>query len=349
MNWQTQQIKKLKHFLNSKNMKKSNSQKISLGVFVVISTVLLIAMLYFIGNRQNIFGKTFKVSAVFNNVNGLQLGNNVRYSGINVGTVKSITMINDTSICVDMVLENKILKHIKKNAIAAIGSDGLVGSMVINIAPNSETSIPIIPGDTIVSYSRITTTDMLSTLNTTNENAALLVSDLLKITSAITAGKGTLGLLITDEEMAFNLKSTTSNLESMSLNADKTMTQIKNIITAINYDKSLIAVLLSDSISATQLKNIITNLETSSSGIDTLLFNVNKILLSANNGEGAINYMLNDSTLVKSISVTIKNLEASSTKLNENLEALKHNFLTRGYFKKLEKQKVKEAKKNRTN
>ncbi len=330
-------------------MKKSNSQKISLGVFVVISTLLLISILYFIGNRQNIFGKTFKISAIFNNVNGLQLGNNVRYSGINVGTVKGITMINDTSICVDMVLENKMLKHIKKNAIAAIGSDGLVGSMVINIAPNSEASTPLIPGDTIVSYSRITTTDMLSTLNTTNENAALLVSDLLKITSAITEGKGTLGLLITDEEMAFNLKRTTSNLRSMSLNANKTMDEIKNIITAVNYDESFAAILLSDSISATQLKNIITNLETSSRGIDTLMLNVNKVLLSANSGPGTINYILNDSTLVKSIDAIVKNLEISSVKLNENLEALKHNFLTRGYFKKLEKQKAKEAKKVRSN
>ncbi len=330
-------------------MKKSNSQKISLGVFVVISTLLLISILYFIGNRQNIFGKTFKISAIFNNVNGLQLGNNVRYSGINVGTVKGITMINDTSICVDMVLENKMLKHIKKNAIAAIGSDGLVGSMVINIAPNSKVSLPLIPGDTIVSYSRITTTDMLSTLNTTNENAALLVSDLLKITSAITEGKGTLGLLITDEEMAFNLKKTISNLRSMSLNANKTMVEIKNIITAVNYDESFAAVLLSDSISATQLKAIITNLETSSRGIDSLMLNVNKVLLSANSGSGAFNYILNDSTLVNSIDTIVRNLEVSSVKLNENLEALKHNFLTRGYFKKLEKQKAKEAKKVRFN
>ena len=69
-------------------MKTSNTQKFNLGIFVLLSTIILITALYFIGNRQNLFGKTFRISAVFNNVNGLQLGNNVRYSGINVGTVK---------------------------------------------------------------------------------------------------------------------------------------------------------------------------------------------------------------------------------------------------------------------
>ncbi|WP_111710028.1 MlaD family protein [Lutibacter citreus] len=325
-------------------MKKSNSQKISLGLFIVIGTLLLISILYFIGNRQNIFGKTFNVSAVFNNVNGLQLGNNVRYSGINIGTVKRITMQNDTAICVDMILEYKILKHIKKNAIAAIGSDGLVGSMVINIVPNHKASTQLKPGDTIKTYSRITTTDILSTLNSTNENAALLVSDLLKITSSITQGKGTLGLLITDQEMASNLKKTSSNLKSMSLNASKSMEEIKNIITAINYDKSLAGLILSDTVSAIQFKAIITNLEQSSEGIDTVVLKIKEVLLNATNGPGAINYFLKDSTFVEKIDSTMKNLEKGSIKLNENLEALKHNFLTRGYFKKLERQKAKEEK-----
>ena len=122
-------------------MKKSNSQKISLGLFIILSTLFLIMALYYIGNRQNLFGKTFKISAVFNNVNGLILGNNVRYSGINVGTVKNINMINDTTICVDMIIEDKFLKHLKKNVVAGISSDGLVGSMVINIAPKKDFSL----------------------------------------------------------------------------------------------------------------------------------------------------------------------------------------------------------------
>ena len=142
-------------------MKQSSAYKFNLGLFVIISTTILVIALYFVGNRQNLFGKTFKISAIFNNVNGLQLGNNVRYSGINVGTVKNIVMINDTTICVDMIIESSINKHIKKNAVAAIGSDGLVGSMLVNIAPGKESSEIVKEGDTIGSYSKISTDDIL--------------------------------------------------------------------------------------------------------------------------------------------------------------------------------------------
>jgi len=326
-------------------MKNSNSQKFNLGLFVVITTIILVAALYFIGNRQNLFGKTFKISAIFNNVNGLQLGNNVRYSGIIVGTVKSITMINDTTISVDMIIENKIQKHLKKNAVAAIGSDGLVGSMIVNIAPGKSSSVIIEPGDIIKSYSKISTNDMLSTLNTTNDNAALLISDLLKITTDIRESKGLLGMIINDSEMAMNLKGTTANLKTASENASTTMNELKNIITSINYDESFAAVLLSDSISAIKMKSILSNLDKSSGGMDSIMINLNDFILNVKKGEGALDYIVNDTVFVKNIDKTIENIKEGSIRLNENLEALRHNFFFRRYFRKLEKQKKKEEKK----
>lgn len=326
-------------------MKTSNTQKFNLGLFVILSTILLIIALYFIGNRQNIFGNTFRISAVFNNANGLQLGNNVRYSGINVGTVKNITMINDSTICVDMIIENKILQHIKKNAVAAISSDGLVGSMVINIAPGKEISATITPGDTIKSYSKISTNDMLETLNTTNDNAAQLIADFLKITTDIKEGKGTLGMLIKDPELATNLKQTISNLKTSSSDASITINEIKQIISSINYNESIAYTLLSDSISANKTKSIISNLDKSSGEINTVINNLNDFILDIKNSEGTLNYMITDTILVKNIDGTIKNIKEGSIRLNENLEALKHNFLFRGYFKKLERQKLREEKK----
>ena len=325
-------------------MKQSNTQKFSLGLFIVITTIALVTALYFIGNRQNLFGKTFRISAVFNNVNGLQLGNNVRYSGINVGTVKNITMINDTAICVDMIVEEKILKHIKKNAIAAIGSDGLVGSMIINIVPNKNESSPLIHGDTIKSYSKISTTDMLTTLNTTNENAAVLTSDLLEITTAIRKGKGTLGMLINNPNVALNLKETIANLKTASSNASTTINELKNIISAINYNESLAAVLLSDSISAVKLKSIINNINTSSDNINTVISNLDSVIVTIKNSKGTFNHVLNDTLLVKQIDTTVINIKESSIKLNQDLEALKHNFLLKGYFKKLERKNNKAKK-----
>lgn len=326
-------------------MKKSNSHKIKLGLFIIISSLFLIIALYFIGNRQNLFSKNFKISAVFNNVNGLILGNNVRYSGINVGTVKNIHMINDTTICVDMHIDYKFLKHLKKNAVAGISSDGLVGSMVINIAPEKEFAPPLNPGDTIKSYSKISTNDMLETLNTTNDNISLLTSDLLKITTSIKTGDGTLSMLINDPEMATNLKTTVKNLKTASSSASNSLNEFNKIIKSINYNESMAAVLLSDSITALQMKSIITNLDKSSTGMDASVSTINELLKSLKTSEGSLNYIIKDTLLVKNIDETVKNIKDGSLKLNENLEALKHNFLFRGYFKKIERQKAKEAKK----
>ena len=96
-------------------MRKTTNEKLKLGAFVIISLLIFVAAIYFIGQRQNIFAKTFSISANFNNVNGLIHGNNVRYSGINVGTVKTITMVNDSTINVLMIIEEKMVNHIHKN------------------------------------------------------------------------------------------------------------------------------------------------------------------------------------------------------------------------------------------
>ena len=323
-------------------MEKSNTQKIRLGLFIIISTFLLVTALYIIGNRQNLLGKTFEISTVFNNVNGLQLGNNVRFSGINVGTVKKIVMINDTTVCVNMVIEEEMLEHLKKNAVATIGSDGLVGSMIINIIPDKYGAQPIQHGDTIRSFSRISTNDMLTTLNTTNENAALLTSDLLKITRTINSSKGTLGLLINDPGMATNLQETLVNLKNASSGAVKTITKLNTIIDAVNYDESLAGVILSDTVAAGKMRSIIGHLDDSSLGVDSLITNLTALVESIKDSEGVLKFVLTDTVFVRNLDETMENIKTGSIKLNEDLEALKHNFLLRRYFKKLEKQQAKQ-------
>ena len=330
--------------LNSDIMKVTNKQKIRLGIFVILSVATLIYALYLIGKKQNIFGSTYYISAVFKNVNGLKLGNNVRFSGINVGTVRNIEMINDSTICVKMALEETILQHIKTNSLATIGSDGLVGSMVVNIIPGRGIADKLQPGDTLGSSKKVSTTDMMSTLSVTNQNAAELSKQLLEITSTINEGKGTLGLLVHDEEMGADLKATVSNLKSASKDVSEVVNEIQKVITAINYEESLIHVLIKDSVAAGQFRNIMSNLEKSSNDINLVISNLNDVILNVKEGEGTLNYMVNDTILVNDINETIQNVKEGSVLLNENLEAMKHSFLTKGYFKKQEKQRAREEK-----
>ncbi|MGO4917967.1 MlaD family protein [Maribacter spongiicola] len=322
-------------------MAKTKLENLRLGIFVVLGTILLLFAAYLIGNRQNMFSKTFEITAVFKNATGLQNGNNVRFSGINVGTVNGINMINDTTIQVRMVIQDNMRQHIKKNAIASIGTNGLVGSMLINIIPGLGTSSLISPGDELLSSNKIGTQDMMSTLSITNENAALLTADLLKISKTLTNGQGTLGRLLNDTLMANDLHKTLVNLKNTSHKANSTITHLNDIVGQLNFKESVADILFNDTISGEKIKNVIQNLETTSSEIDEMSKNLNLIISEINHGQGAISYLAKDSLFVNQLEKSMENIEQGTERFNENMEALKHNFLTRGYFRKLEKQEKK--------
>lgn len=324
-------------------MEKTASQKINLGLFVITGLIIFILAIYFIGDKQKMFGKTNHLEAVFNNVNGLQLGNSVRYSGISVGTVRGIEMINDTTIRVDMIIDKGIFPFIKKDAVATISSDGLVGNMIINIIPGEGNEASVEPGDLIRTINRIRTDDMLSTLNQTNENAAKLTQNLLKITNEIIKGNGTLSSLLNDSLMARDLGETMQYLKLTTKSASETVSKIDKIVASLDNKNNVLGV-IKDTAVANNLKNTITNLEKSTTEINKVVTNLNTTILNIKEGKGVLNYLANDPELVQKIDSTMTNLQAASIKLNEDLEAMKHSFLLRGYFKKQEKEKAKSNK-----
>ncbi|MFQ3173130.1 MAG: phospholipid/cholesterol/gamma-HCH transport system substrate-binding protein [Flavobacterium sp.] len=325
-------------------MKKTTSQKISLGLFVIIGLLIFVLATYLIGDKQKMFGKTSHLQATFNNVNGLKLGNNVRYSGVNVGTVRNIEMIGDTSIRVDMTIDKNIFKHIKKDAVATIGSDGLVGSMVISIVPGKGTALPAQPGDEISSQNRIRTDDLLNTFNKTNKNAAQLTENLLRITNEINDGEGTIGLLINDKTMASDLRITMNYLKKSSKKTSESISNLNRLIASLNNKDNVVGI-LKDTAVANSIRTIVNNLDDTSVEINKAVTNMNKTILNIKDGKGALNYLSNDPGLVQKIDSTMTNVNEASVRLNENLEALKHNFLFRGYFRKLEREKLREQKK----
>lgn len=318
-------------------MEKSTNQKIKLGIFVIIGSLFFIIAIYFIGNKKDMFNETIQISAVFKNVNGLQHGNNVRFSGINVGTVKKIIIVNDSLIKVDMLIEEDIASHIKKDAMASIGSDGLVGNMIVNIIPGKKSNEMVKDGDVILSENKASTDEILKTINSTSENAKLITDNLVKITNQINSKKGTIGMLINDTVMSDDLKQTIYNLKVTTQSTSKSMDNLNKIINDLNNKDNVVGA-LKDTITGRKIKMIIVNLEKSSEQI-------NKTITNLKDGKGALNYLSNDPKLVKQIDSTMVNLNQASSKLNENLEALKHNFFFRGYFKKQEKAKAKAAKK----
>ena len=327
-------------------MKSNSGQNLKLGILIVAGLTIFTLGVYFIGNKQNLFGDSIMLSSVFKNVNGLQLGNNVRYSGVNVGTVKNIKFLNDTAICVDMLIDRESGNLIKHSSLATINSDGLVGSMVLNILPNSEVSSRTIKeGDTLESLSQVATADMLNTLNQTNENAALLTADLLKITNSINAGEGVLGDLLKNETLAQNIQESAANLNETTNSAREGLNKINRILNAVDYENSVAGLLLSDSTAQKSFSSIIEDLKTTSSQIKEISSDLGEFSNSLNSEKGALNYVVKDTSFVNHLDESMQNIEEATFRFHQNMEALKHNILFRGYFRKLERQKAREERK----
>lgn len=319
-------------------MAKQNTNHLKLGVFVTAGLVLLIIGIYNVGSRQSMFAETIQLSAVFGNVQGLQSGNNVRFNGINVGNVSSIEFKSDTSIQVNFEINIEAAGFVHKDAIATISSDGLVGNMILSIDPGNR-NLPIVEsGDEIKSYSRISSNDMLNTLNVTNENAALLTSDLLKITEKILNERGTFRMLLTDTILTENILKTSDNIRISSQTLVNTSYQLTNLVSKLNEGEGLIKYLTEDSSAVNQLSQMMQGLEHAGLELKQTATTLSQYMQGLKDAEGAINTLAYDSAMANDLKESLRNINQGTARFNENMEAMKHNFLFKKYFKKKSKE-----------
>jgi phospholipid/cholesterol/gamma-HCH transport system substrate-binding protein len=205
--------RKKDHTLNPIKMKKAAGNKVRLGILVSIGIVLFIIAIYYIGQRQQLFSATFRISGIFYDISGLQVGNNVRFSGINVGIIEDIRQITDSTVRVDMRIVEETRKFIKKNAIATIGSDGLMGSKLVLLFPGTSGEAMLTNNDTIETAQAVSVDDILFSLKITSDNAALITTNLAIIMQSIREGKGTLGKLLMDSILAVNVDKALVNIQ----------------------------------------------------------------------------------------------------------------------------------------
>lgn len=323
-------------------MKTSGKRTLQLGFFVILSTVILVITVYLIGQKKDIFSNTINLRVKFGNVNGLQAGNNVRLSGINVGSVLSVVIQNDSTIEVTIRIREDVRLHIKQNAIATIGTDGLMGNMLVNISPGKGDAQIVNDGDLLQTYSRIKTDDILKTLTTTNENAALLTSDLLEIVQEIKQGKGTVSYLLNDTSLRQQVFITVSNLKRATAQTNEVLSQLNQISTSVKVGNGLAGWVINDTTTQVKIKSTLEGLETASLKINSSIDNLNQMLSDLGEGEGAIPALMKDTAMANDLRITLKNLNVGSGKFSEDMEALRHHFLFRKYFRDKEKEKKKE-------
>jgi phospholipid/cholesterol/gamma-HCH transport system substrate-binding protein len=206
----------------------SSKFKISLGIFIVVGLGLFVLAIFVIGKQKNLFDPVFTLNARFNNVSGLQVGNTVRYSGINIGTVDNIAIVNDTTVQVTMLIKQDVQKFIKTDSEAAIGSEGLIGDRILTISNGGVDAKSVKNGQLLATNEPVETDAIMQSLEITAGNAALMSEDLSEIVNKINSGNGTLGRLINDEKIANNLDATIGNLKTSSKKLDENMEAAKH-------------------------------------------------------------------------------------------------------------------------
>jgi phospholipid/cholesterol/gamma-HCH transport system substrate-binding protein len=218
-------------------MKTTASQKIKIGLFTIVGLTVLIAIIFLIGNKRNLFSSTFDVYGTFKNVNGLAIGNNVRFAGITVGIVDNITIINDTTVRVDLTLNDDVKKFLKKDSKISIGSDGLMGDKLVVIAPGGITSQEQVKnGDQLPSVPPVDADKIIAKLTGIADNAGTLIQNLSEITGKVNNGKGSLGRLLNNDKMANDLDATVKQAKTTMANVHKTTSTLNEDLTAAQHN-----------------------------------------------------------------------------------------------------------------
>lgn len=202
--------------------------KIRLGLFIIGGLAICVLALFIIGKQKNMFDPVFKLTSNFYNVSGLQVGNNVRFSGITVGTVDNISIINDSTVKVDLLVKKTVQRFIKKDSEVAIGSEGIIGDRLIIITQGGNESPMAKDGQFLASKEPVETDAIIASLQQTAVNAEVITNQLAQIMVKINHGKGTLSRLIQDSTIAENLNQTIVNLKKSSHGLDENMTAAKS-------------------------------------------------------------------------------------------------------------------------
>jgi phospholipid/cholesterol/gamma-HCH transport system substrate-binding protein len=317
---------------------------VKLGIFVLSGLLFLILLLYMIGRNGNLFQATYTLKARFDNTQGLVVGNNVRFAGIETGTVKRISIVNDSVIEVTMVIDKDMRRIIRKNAIVSIGTEGLVGNKLVNIVPSKSASSLAEDGDMLASRKAVDTDAMLRVLNSTNNDVAAIAAELRSTVQRINRSNG-LWELIDDKSIPHNIRASVANIQSASGKTLSMVNDLNALVTDVRAGKGSVGTLLTDTSFAQNLNRAVLQIQTVGNEADSLAGDIRELIAGmehdVTNGKGTVNALFKDSVLVTKLNASLDNIQMGTDGFNQNMEALKHNFLFRGYFRKMEKKNKK--------
>jgi phospholipid/cholesterol/gamma-HCH transport system substrate-binding protein len=325
-----------------------NTRAVVVGIFVFIGLAIFILTVLTLGGQKKTFSKSVVIRAVFDDINGLQKGNNIWFSGVKVGTVKKISFYGKAEVEVDMSIEESARQYIRKNAKAKISSEGMIGNKIVVILPGAANSPGVEDGDMIGVEKALSPDEMMTTFQANNKNLLEITNDVKVLSEGMVQGKGTVGKMLNDETLFNELQNTMTVLKKSALNAQKLSSDVAEFTAKLDRKGTLANDLVTDTTIVSSLKSTIARMEEASIQANSIVNNLNTTSNDLNNSLKNTNtpagMLLNDRKTADEIRVILRNLNSSSQKLDEDLEAVQHNFLLRGFFRKKAKEAEKAAK-----
>ena len=316
-------------------------RNVKLGAFVVGGLVIFLGSIFYLGREGNMFNKTFTVSAVFKNVEGLKEGDNVWLSGVKIGMVKKVQIVSEGRVIVNLSLKDKQNEFIKKDATASVGSDGFVGNKIVIIRPGTVDQI-IQDSDTINALSPADTQELLNIAKEVGQNTRVITDDLKLITARLNKGEGILGELLKDGPVSKDLRQTIIALKLTGQNANKVALETNALLKEINNGDGLITKLISDTAYTHSFESTLQNMNIVSANSKRVTDDLQKVTAKMNDGDNALGVLLTDTVFAQKLKGTVDNTKSATFKLDENMEALRHSWPFKKYFKK--KKKAEENK-----
>lgn len=322
----------------------NRKRSVIVGIFIAIGIVIFMVGIFTLGGQQKAFVQSTKAIAVFDDVSGLQQGNNIWFSGVKVGTVKKIEFYNSSQVKVTLHIEDKAREFIRSDAKAKISTDGLIGNKIIVLYGGTDGAPPIEDGDTIGVEKALSTDDMMATLQENNMNLIDITRDLKVISKQLVEGKGTLGALLNEKVLYNDLKTVVKSLQVAANNSQQLTASVAAYTAQLQTPGTLAADLVSDTAIIPNLRMASGQLNAASSAALTLAGNLKEATRNLNDSNNTVGVLLHDTSVAADIKTIMENLNSGSKKLDENLEALQHNFLLRGFFRKKAKREARAAK-----
>lgn len=323
--------------MNNSTMKPPDNGTSRLGAFVLTALVILVASLFLIGRNQHLIGAHLTLRARFNNVAGLRVGNNVRYSGIEVGTVRTLRILNDTTVEVDLSVKGEMSEVIRRNAVASLGADGLMGNKVVNIVPGNGAAVLVQDGDLLPSRGSVEIEDVLRTLSSSSSNIQVITEGLRTTVDRINDSKG-LWDILQNPALGNDIRKATSDLAAATGHARQLTAGIRNLVEDVRQGKGTVGTLLRDTALSGDLHQTVQHILSVASHAEALATGLETLSQQIQNDyslqKGVLPSALKDTSLTGHISRSLRNIESGTLRFNDNMEALQHNFLFRGYFKK---------------